>query len=69
MFCNQCEETAKGTGCTIKGVCGKDEEIAACQDVLIYLCKGISVRNLAAIEKGKGNPAVGLFIAESLFPR
>ena len=67
MFCNQCEETAKGTGCTIKGVCGKEEEIAAYQDVLIYLCKGISIRNLAAIEKGKGNPELGLFIAESLF--
>ena len=67
MFCNQCEETAKGTGCTIKGVCGKEEEIAAYQDVLVYLCKGISVRNLAATEKGKGNPAAGLFIAESLF--
>jgi len=67
MFCNQCEETAKGTGCTIKGVCGKEDEVAAYQDVLIYLCKGISVRNLAAMEKGKGNPAVGLFIAESLF--
>jgi len=67
MFCNQCEETAKGTGCTIKGVCGKEDEIAAYQDVLIYLCKGISVRNLAAIENNKGNPVVGLFIAEALF--
>lgn len=67
MFCNQCEETAKGTGCTIKGVCGKDDEIAAYQDVLVYLCKGISIRNLAATEKGNGNPAVGMFIAEALF--
>ena len=67
MFCNQCEETAKGTGCTIKGVCGKEDEIAAYQDVLVYLCKGISVRNLAAMETGKANPAVGPFIAESLF--
>ncbi len=67
MFCNQCEETAKGTGCTIKGVCGKEDEIAAYQDVLTYLCKGISVRNLAAADKGKGNPAAGMFIAESLF--
>ncbi|MEN6396100.1 MAG: hydroxylamine reductase, partial [Methanoregula sp.] len=67
MFCNQCEEAAKGTGCTIKGVCGKDDEIAACQDVLVYLCKGISVRNLAAMEKGKGSPDAGLFIAEALF--
>jgi len=67
MFCNQCEETVRGTGCTVKGVCGKEDEIAAYQDVLIYLCKGISVRNLAAMGKGKGNPEAGLFIAESLF--
>jgi hydroxylamine reductase len=67
MFCNQCEETAKGTGCTIKGVCGKEDEIAAYQDVLIFLCKGISVRNLAAMEKGKGSPDAGQFIAEALF--
>ena len=44
MFCNQCEETVRGTGCTVKGVCGKEDEIAAYQDVLIYLCKGISVQ-------------------------
>jgi hydroxylamine reductase len=67
MFCYQCEETVKGTGCTVKGVCGKDDEIAAYHDVLIYLCKGISVRNLAAMEKRKGNPDAGLFIAEALF--
>lgn len=67
MFCYQCEETVKGTGCTMKGVCGKDDEIAAYQDVLVFLCKGISLRNIAAMEKGKGNPDAGLFIAESLF--
>ena len=67
MFCNQCEETVKAMGCTVKGVCGKEDEIAAYQDVLIYLCKGISVRNLAVAKKGKGNPEAGLFIAESLF--
>jgi hydroxylamine reductase len=37
MFCNQCEETAKGFGCTVRGVCGKDEETAGLQDVLIYV--------------------------------
>ncbi len=67
MFCNQCEETAKGTGCTIRGVCGKDDEIAAYQDVLIYLCKGISVRNLAAMNAGNGNTRAGDFIADALF--
>lgn len=67
MFCYQCEETVKGNGCTVKGVCGKDEEIAAYQDVLVHLCKGISVRNLAAMEKGAGDPDAGLFIAQALF--
>ncbi len=42
MFCYQCQETAKNTGCTIKGVCGKNEEVAKLQDLLIYTLKGIS---------------------------
>jgi hydroxylamine reductase len=42
MFCYQCQETAKGTGCEIRGVCGKTEEIAKLQDLLIYTLKGIS---------------------------
>jgi hydroxylamine reductase len=67
MFCYQCEETAKGTGCTVKGVCGKEDETAGLQDVLIYLCKGISARNVAAMEHGKGNKDAGAFIAEALF--
>ncbi|MDD2473984.1 MULTISPECIES: hydroxylamine reductase [unclassified Methanoculleus] len=67
MFCNQCEETAKGLGCTVRGVCGKDGETAGLQDVLIYLLKGVSVRNLAAAEKGGGDPEAGRFIAECLF--
>ena len=67
MFCYQCEETVKGTGCTVKGVCGKEDETAAYQDVLIYLCKWISFRNLAATKESKGNPHVGIFIADSLF--
>ncbi len=67
MFCYQCEETVKGTGCTIKGVCGKEDEIAAYQDVLIHICKGIAIRNLAAMKKGNDNPDAGLFIAEALF--
>ena len=61
MLCNQCEETVRGTGCTVKGVCGKEDEIAAYQDVLIYLCKGISVRNLAAAKKGKGKRSIQSF--------
>ncbi|HNQ25282.1 MAG TPA: hydroxylamine reductase [Methanoregulaceae archaeon] len=67
MFCYQCQETVKGIGCTVKGVCGKEDEIAAYQDVLVFLCKGLAARNLAAMEKGKGHPEAGLFIAEALF--
>jgi len=36
MFCYQCEQTAKGTGCTVQGVCGKPPEVAALQDLLLY---------------------------------
>ncbi len=43
MFCYQCQETAKGTGCQVRGVCGKDEEVAKLQDLLIYTLKGISL--------------------------
>ncbi len=43
IFCFQCQETAKNTDCIVRGVCGKPEETADLQDLLIYLCKGISV--------------------------
>ena len=42
MFCYQCQETAGGKGCTARGVCGKNEEVAKLQDLLIYTLKGIS---------------------------
>ena len=43
MFCYQCQEAAKGTGCTIKGVCGKNDDVANLQDLLIFVLKGISI--------------------------
>jgi len=49
MFCFQCQETAKGTGCTVRGVCGKIEDIAKLQDLLILTLKGISY----IVAKGK----------------
>ena len=49
MFCFQCQETAKGTGCEIRGVCGKVEDLAKLQDLLIYTLKGIS----EVVVKGK----------------
>lgn len=42
MFCFQCQETARGTGCDLRGVCGKTEEVAKLQDLLIYTLKGIA---------------------------
>jgi len=51
MFCYQCQEAAKGIGCTIKGVCGKTEEVAKLQDLLIYTLKGIS----EIVQKGNLN--------------
>ena len=42
MFCYQCQETAKGTGCNIRGVCGKNEDVANLQDLLIHALKGVS---------------------------
>lgn len=42
MFCNQCEQTAKGIGCNIAGVCGRDEEVADLQDLLIHALQGLS---------------------------
>ena len=49
MFCYQCQEAAKGTGCQIRGVCGKNEEVAKLQDLLIYAVKGIA----EVVVKGK----------------
>jgi hydroxylamine reductase len=67
MFCFQCQETAKNTGCTIKGVCGKPEETANLQDLLIYVLKGISIYGEKAKELGVFDKETCLFIARSLF--
>lgn len=67
MFCFQCQEAAKGTGCTIKGVCGKEPELANIMDVLMYQIRGIAVYNNIAKEKGMDTSAEDRFIFESLF--
>ncbi len=67
MFCFQCQETARNTGCTVKGVCGKPEETADLQDLLIYVCKGISVYGEKLKEKGTVDNDAGRFICEALF--
>ena len=67
MFCFQCQETAKNTGCTIKGMCGKPEETANLQDLLIYVLRGIAVYGEKAKELGINDKETGLFIAQALF--
>ena len=67
MFCYQCQETAKGTGCTIKGVCGKTDEVANMQDLLIYLTKGISIYAVKARSLSIENEKVNSFVFDALF--
>ena len=67
MFCYQCQEAANCKGCTVKGVCGKTEDLAKAQDLLIYITKGISVFMVKARENGLANKKADKFIMESLF--
>ena len=67
MFCYQCEQTAKGNGCTIKGVCGKDEDIASLQDTLIFGLKGIAAYAYHARELGYKDEDVDAFMHKALF--
>lgn len=67
MFCFQCQETAKNQGCTIAGVCGKKEPTANLQDLLIYVCKGISVYGDALRLKGTVDREAGRFLIRALF--
>jgi hydroxylamine reductase len=67
MFCYQCEQTAKGIGCTVKGVCGKDEETAVLQDLLLYGTKGLSMYAHRMRELGVADKAIDFFALKALF--
>ncbi len=67
MYCNQCQQTAKGVACTVKGVCGKDEDVQSLQETLIYGLKGIAAYAYHARELGKTDPEVDAFLEEALF--
>ena len=67
MFCNQCEQTAKGEGCMKAGVCGKDADVAALQDILIYTLQGLSIVAVDARKAGMNDPNVNVFTAKALF--
>ncbi len=67
MFCFQCQETAKGTGCTIAGVCGKSDKVANMQDLLVFVVKGVSFYSSRLRESGVENEAADRFVFDGLF--
>ena len=68
MFCYQCQETADCTGCTVSGVCGKKPELAAMQDLLVYVTKGLSSVTSQLRAEGKSiDQAVNHLISVNLF--
>lgn len=56
MFCYQCQETAGCKGCTMVGVCGKQPDVAAMQDLLVYVSKGLSAVTTRCAGKGRPSP-------------
>ena len=67
MLCYQCEQTAKGTGCTAGGVCGKSPEVAALQDLLIHAVKGIAMYAHRAAQLGANDNEIDRFALEAAF--
>ncbi|MCI5132041.1 MAG: hydroxylamine reductase, partial [Candidatus Electrothrix sp. EH2] len=67
MYCNQCEQTAKGIACTVAGVCGKKEDLANIEDVLIYALCGMSLFAHEARQKGIIDQDIDRFTMEAIF--
>ncbi len=67
MFCYQCEQAAKGVGCTVQGVCGKNPEVAALQDLLIYSLQGLSQVAVAGRQAGVSDKEVNVFTVKAAF--
>jgi hydroxylamine reductase len=67
MFCYQCEQASNGKGCTKIGVCGKDPEVSALQDLLIYSLKGLALHAVAGRKVGVTDKDVNLFMSKALF--
>lgn len=67
MFCYQCEQTHKGSGCTIQGVCGKDPQVAALQDLLVYATEGLGMYAHRARELGVKDHEIDVFVPGALF--
>ncbi len=67
MFCYQCQETARNTGCTVRGVCGKSDSLANMMDLLIYSLRGLAYVDHKLIQNGKYYPEDSLFVMQGLF--
>jgi len=67
MFCYQCEQTAKGQGCTVAGVCGKTADVASLQDLLVYMLRELSQLSIEADKAGIKDEKTDLFTCEALF--
>jgi hydroxylamine reductase len=67
MFCYQCEQTAKGTGCTVAGVCGKNPQVATLQDLLVYKLRELGQLAIQADKAGLKDEKTGVFTVEALF--
>lgn len=67
MFCYQCQETSKGTGCALMGVCGKTPEVSNIQDLLLFVARGVAVYNDELRKTGKASKVADKFIIDAMF--
>jgi len=67
MFCFQCQEASKGTGCTLSGVCGKTPEVANTQDLLLFVVRGVAVYNQELRKAGTPSSEADKFVFDGLF--
>lgn len=67
MFCYQCQETSKGTGCEVIGVCGKTPEVSDIQDLLLFVNKGVAIVNDRLRKEGKASPVADKFVIDAMF--
>lgn len=67
MFCYQCQETSKGVGCALMGVCGKTPEVSNIQDLLLFVARGIAVYNNKLRKIGKASPIADKYIVDAMF--
>ena len=67
MFCNQCEQTAKGFACTVAGVCGKTPDVAALQDLLLHAVKGLSLFAAEGRKHGITDPEINSYTVKAIF--